>query len=181
MSIKYKKHSIKDRIKYIKMLEKGCSIRSISIKYGIDHRLLSILWTKYQNEGVLGLEKKNYASVDGVFKETVIHEVEEKCIPLPEVAIKYDVSISAINSWIKIVREKGYAALYEIKKRGRPPKDTNMGRPKKKKPEEMTELELLRYENERLRAEVALLKKVRALVEEREARLRATGRKPSKN
>ena len=45
----------------------------------------------------------------------------------------------------------------------------------------MTELELLRYENERLRAEVALLKKVRALVEEREARLRATGRKPSKN
>ena len=93
------------------MLEKGCSIRSISIKYGIDHRLLSILWTKYQNEGVLGLEKKNYASVDGVFKETVIHEVEEKCIPLPEVAIKYDVSISAINSWIKIVREKGYAAL----------------------------------------------------------------------
>jgi hypothetical protein len=34
---------------------------------------------------------------------------------------------------------------------------------KKKKPEEMTELERLRYENERLRAENALIKKVRAL------------------
>jgi hypothetical protein len=56
-----------------------------------------------------------------------------------------------------------------------------MGRPRKKKPEEMTELERLRYENECLRAENALLKKVRALVEEREARLRATGQKPSKN
>ena len=56
-----------------------------------------------------------------------------------------------------------------------------MGRPRKKKPEEMTELERLRYENERLRAENALLKKVRALVEERESRLRQIGRKPSKN
>jgi cell division protein FtsB len=56
-----------------------------------------------------------------------------------------------------------------------------MGRPKKKKPEEMTELERLRYENERLRAENALLKKVKALVEEREARLKGTGRKPSKD
>ena len=78
-----------------------------------------------------------------------------------------------------MVRESGYEALYAIKRRGRPPKD--MGRSKKKKPEEMTELELLRYENERLRAENALLKKVRALVEEREARLRETGQKPSKN
>ena len=56
-----------------------------------------------------------------------------------------------------------------------------MGRPRKKKPEEMTELELLRYENECLKAENALLKKVKALVEEREARLRGIGRKPSKN
>ena len=181
MSIKYKKHSIEDRIKYMKMLEEGRSIRSISVKYGINHGLLSVLWTKYQNEGVLGLKKQSLVSADGAFKVSVVRDVEEKCIPLSEVAIKYNVSISAINSWIRIVREKGYGALYDIRKRGRPPKDTNMGRPRKKKPEEMTELELLRYENERLRAEVALLKKVRALVEEREARLRATGRKPSKN
>ena len=54
-----------------------------------------------------------------------------------------------------------------------------MGRPKKQEPQ--TELERLRYENEYLRAEVALLKKVRALVEEREKRLHETGRKPSKH
>lgn len=56
-----------------------------------------------------------------------------------------------------------------------------MGRPKKKTLDEMTELESLRYENEYLKAENALLKKVKALVEEREYRLRAIGRKPSKN
>ena len=54
-----------------------------------------------------------------------------------------------------------------------------MGRPKKQAPQ--TELERLRYENEYLRAEVALLKKVRALVEEREKRLHEIGRKPSKH
>ena len=43
------------------------------------------------------------------------------------------------------------------------------------------ENERLRKENERLRLEILLLKKVRALVEEREARNKAIGRKPSKN
>jgi cell division protein FtsB len=48
-----------------------------------------------------------------------------------------------------------------------------------KKKDEMTELEKLQYENLRLRAELDLLKKVKALVEERERRLKETGRKPS--
>ena len=41
--------------------------------------------------------------------------------------------------------------------------------------------ERLRYENECLRAENALLEKVKALVEARDARLKEIGRKPSKN
>ena len=46
---------------------------------------------------------------------------------------------------------------------------------------EMDELEILRKRNEYLEAENALLKKVKALVEEREARLREIGRKPSRD
>ena len=94
--------------------------------------------------------------------------------------MKYNVSIGQIYKWRKIVRTQGYDALSITMPRGRPPKD-HMGRPRKKKLEEMTELERLRYENECLRAENALLKKVKALVEAREARLREIGRKPSKN
>ena len=56
-----------------------------------------------------------------------------------------------------------------------------MGRPRKKKPEEMTELELLRVRVRQLEIENALLKKVKALVEERKARLRAIGQGQSKN
>lgn len=52
-----------------------------------------------------------------------------------------------------------------------------MGRPKKKAPE--TELEKLQEEVEYLRAENALLKKVKALMAEKEARLLKSGQKPS--
>ena len=55
-----------------------------------------------------------------------------------------------------------------------------MGRPKKKsKP--LTELERLRKEVQELKTENALLNKVRALVEERNARLREIGHGPSEN
>ena len=94
--------------------------------------------------------------------------------------MKYNVCHNQILVWRNTAKTYGYDALAITRPRGRPPKN-DMGRPRKKKPEEMTELERLRYENECLRAENALLKKVKALVEEREARLREVGRKPSKS
>ena len=106
--------------------------------------------------------------------------VEENDLTLVDAALKYNVSTSRIGVWLRIARTQGLNALSITKPRGRPLKNA-MGRPKKKKPEEMTELERLRYENECLRAENALLKKVKALVEAREARLKEIGRKPSKN
>ena len=174
-----KKHTYADRLKYVRLLEAGHSVKHISSHFGISHHLLDVLWEKYQKEGPSGLIKKQYVLTDGPFREKVLRDIENNCLTLSEAAIKYDVSASRIQIWKRKARESGYDALYETKRRGRPPKD--MGRPRKKKPEEMTELERLRYENERLRAENALLKKVKALVEEREARLREIGRKPSKD
>ena len=97
-----------------------------------------------------------------------------------DASLKYNVSNTQLYQWRKIAKTQGYDALAITRPKGRPPKN-DMGRPRKKKLQEMTELERLRYENECLRAENALLKKVKALVEEREARLREIGRKPSKN
>ena len=179
MSKKYKKHSYEDRLKYMRMMEEGYSSKYIHTHYGISHELLEALWLMYQERGPAALVKKQYVKADGAFREKVVRDIEKNPISLPEATIKYNVSVSRLLAWRRIVREYGYDALYLRKPRGRPPK--NMGRPKKKEPEEMTELERLRYENECLRAENALLKKVRALVEEREARLRGTERKPSKN
>ena len=180
MSKKYKKHGYAERLKYMHMLENGCSKNYIHTHYGIDDALLGHLWTRYQSEGPSGLLKKRNVKADYAFKLQVVRDIEENHLTLVEASLKYNVSSSQIRVWQKIARTQGYDALAIIRPRGRPPKN-DMGRPRKKKPEEMTELERLRYENECLRAENALLKKVKALVEAREARLKEIGRKPSKN
>ena len=180
MSKKYKKHGYAERLKYMHMLENGCSKNYIHTHYGIDDALLGHLWTRYQSEGPSGLVKKHNVRADYAFKLQVVRDIEENHLTLVEASLKYNVSSSQIRVWQKIARTQGYDALAITGPRGRPPKN-DMGRPRKKKPEEMTELERLRYENECLRAENALLKKVKALVEAREARLKEIGRKPSKN
>ena len=180
MSKKYKKHGYAERLKYMHMLEEGYSFIYIGRHYGIDRNLLGVLWAKYQVEGPSCLLKKKNIKADYSLKLKVVRDIEENHLTLVDASLKYYVSASQIKVWLRIARTKGYEALAETKPRGKPPKN-EMGRPRKKKPEEMTELELLRYENECLKAENALLKKVKALVEERDARLRGIGRKPSKS
>ena len=180
MSKKYKKHGYAERLKYMHILENGYSVEYIHKHYGIDKSLLGNLWVRYQSEGPSGLIKKQNVKADYAFKLQVVRDIAENHLTLVDASLKYNVSDSQIRVWRKIAQTQGYDALAIIRPRGRPPKN-DMGRPRKKKPEEMTELERLRYENECLRAENALLKKVKALVEAREARLKEIGRKPSKN
>ena len=180
MSKKLKKHGYAERLKYMHMLENGYSREHIHRHYGISSELLGYLWSRYKSEGSNGLLKKQNVRADYKFKLQVIRDIEENHLPLVDASLKYNVSNTQLYQWRKIAKTQGYDALAITRPRGRPSKN-DMGRPRKKKPEEMTELERLRYENECLRAENALLKKVKALVEEREARLREIGRKPSKN
>ena len=162
------------------MLENGFSRTYIEKHFGIGKKLLGYLWARYRSEGPSGLLKKQNVKADYTFKVQVLRDIEKNHLTLVEASLKYNVSDSQIIVWKRIAKTHGYESLAITRPRGRPPKN-DMGRPKKKKPEEMTELERLRYENECLRAENALLKKVKALVEEREARLREIGQKPSRN
>ncbi len=180
MSKKLKKHGYAERLKYMHMLENGYSREYIHRHYGISRALLGYLWSRYKSEGPNGLLKKQNVRADYEFKLQVIRDIEENHLPLVDASLKYNVSDTQLYQWRRIAKTQGYDALAVTRSRGRPPKN-DLGRPRKKKPEEMTELERLRYENECLRAENALLKKVKALVEAREARLKEIGRKPSKN
>lgn len=172
MSKKLNKHGYAERLKYMHMLEEGYSISYIHKCYGINSDLLGQLWSLYLSEGPSGLDKKQNVKADYAFKVHVVRDIEENHITLAEASLKYNMSSSQIQKWQKIVRSQGYDALSIFKP---------MGRPKKKKPEEMTELELLQLRVKELEAENDLLKKVKALVEARETRLKEIGRKPSKS
>ena len=172
-----KKHDYSALLKYMHMLEEGYSVNYIHTKYGIDDSRLSKLWFLYQREGPKVLHRQAYTRSNSEFRRKVVLDIENNGISLVQASIKYGVSAIRLSVWLKTYRIGGIEALSITKKRGRPP---GMGRPKKvQKPE--TELERLQRENRELKIEIALLKKVKALVEERETRLRAIGRGQSEN
>ena len=172
-----KKHDHQALLKYMHMLEDGYSIEYIHSRYGIAHLQLKTMWLLYQKEGSKVLHRQPNVRSNGDFRRKVVLDIENNGISLVQASLKYGVSATCLSVWLRTAREQGIEALSITKKRGRPP---GMGRPKKvQKPE--TELERLRREVQELKTEVALLKKVKALVEEREARLRAIGRGQSKN
>jgi len=173
---KRKRHGFAVLLKYMHLLEGGHSFRSIEKGYGINKTYLRVLWARYQKHGLSGLKKKrikfNYS-----LRKKIVLDVKENHLSLYAASLKYGASLHRISVWLRMYREFGLASLEMLKKRGKPP---SMGRPKKNsKP--LTELEKLQKENQELKTELALLKKVRALVEERNTRLHAIGQKPSKN
>ena len=174
----HKKHDYGALLKYMRMLEEGVSYLHIRKEYGISYERLSRLWLLYQQHGTSALRSKHYTQTSGELKQQIVMDIEKNHLTLVQASLKYDVSAVQLGVWLRIVREQGIDALLITKKRGRPP---GMGRPRKKKPEEMTELERLRRENHLLKLELEIRKKAQALVEERKARLRAIGRGQSEN
>jgi len=173
----YKKHSIEEKLLAVKKCLNGFPPFTVGREMGINDHYISEWLLLYQKEGKAGLQKRPMKRANFAEKCKIVCKYAEKGVPLHQVCAEYHVSRSAVESWTRIYKKRGYDALRAIKPPGKGRK--GMGHPKKQEPQ--TELERLRYENEYLRAENALLKKVRALMEEREKRLHDIGRKPSKH
>ena len=173
-----KKHDYAALLKYMRMLDNGYSIHYIHKKFGINSEQLSRTRELYLLNGKSSLQQKVRFEATPELKYHIISDIIKNHLPLREASLKFEVSIVRLGVWLKIAKEQGIDALLTTKKRGRP---LGMGRPRKKKPEEMTELERLRRENHLLKLELEIRKKAQALVEERKARLRAIGRGQSEN
>ena len=108
-------------------------------------------------------EKRTNKRYTGEFKQMVVETMRKECLSYKEAAREFNVSSDTrIASWERIYLEEGPEGLY-IERRGRSGKG---GRPAKQlKPE--VEEDLI-AEVQRLRAENAYLKKLRALVLEEE-------------
>lgn len=172
------KHGFKEKLKYMKMLERGFTIDYIKKHYGINDTQLNVMWLKYQAEGSSALQDRKAQNRSIEEKLSAIDDYQNKHLPLTEVCLKYDIDKSTVQRWCQRYRLSGPTAL--ITGVDKANVKSYMGRPKKTS-EQMTEFERLQKENQELKTEIALLKKMRALVEERNARLYEIGHKPSKD
>lgn len=101
-----------------------------------------------------------------------------------ETAISAGISDGLLYQWVRCYKMKGYQGL-AAQQKGRPPKEPAMKKkivPAELTPSEREEMIRLRAENERLRAEITVVKKEIALREERcAAQLKAKRLRSSKN
>lgn len=175
----YRKHTFEEKLLAVQRYLNGeGSSKEIGRDLGLDHHDVIIYSLRYKRLGEDGLRRQPYVIATYEQKLDILRQYKENCISLDELSAQTGFGRSTLLKWLRISREKGYEALADVKQRGRPPK--NM-RKQSKPTESLTEIEKLQAELRYLKAENDLLKKVKALVEQREAQNRKIGRKPSKN
>jgi transposase len=175
------KHDERLKLKVVRQYLSGSAgPRELAERYGVGRTTLRSWINRYREHGAKALRRK-YAEYSSAFKLCVLRRMEREGLSRQQVTVVFDIrgGGGVVTKWLRQYHEGGPAAL-DLKPRGRPKKMPTSKPPKDLPPQsdETSALEALRKENEYLRAEVAYLKKVQALV--RENRQAAPkGRKPS--
>jgi IS861, transposase orfA len=141
------KLSYEDKVQIYELRKQGYSLEKLSNKFGINNSNLRYM---------IKLIDRYYSPE---LKQEMINKVLHEGWTKDRVSLEYGLpSRTILLNWLAKYKKNAYTTVE--KTRGRVPK---MGRKPKKKPEELTELERLQAENEYLRAENAILKKLREL------------------
>lgn len=173
------KYSVQEKLEWMKLLESRRTVYYISKISVWCKNDIGILWEKYKTRGIEGLRDKERRRTSPQEKIEIVRDMCENSLTLNEVALKYDVSVSAINAWRRIIRHYGETGILERKYQGRKEKKQKM--PKQKPKYSTEDYERILAENKQLRADLALLKKVYALVQKKDGKEQDVSSQPSMN
>jgi len=152
------------RLKLVMEVDQGNPLQAVAKRYGVDRNTLRAWYTKYSHGGVDQLFSVNRRYTQE-FKINAVEYRRQNDLSYRLAAADLGIpSEGVLCQWEKRYLEYGVSGLQTTKK-GRPPKVPE----KKEKPKsDLNREELLEAENAQLRMENAYLKKLNALVEERE-------------
>lgn len=167
------KYSFETKINAVEHYLKGIdSFKTTAEKFKVNLSRLKEWVALFREQGVDGLCSQ-YTNYDIGFKMDVINYMNDTGASTVQAAAKFNIPSSrTVRGWKNIMETQGIDAL-QPKVKGRP---FMKREPKKNQPAEGS-TEALQAENERLRMENAYLKKLQALIQEKEKSQNRTKRK----
>ena len=121
----------------------------------------------YRTYGEAGLLPRINQSYSAIFKVKVLKTIEKESLSLRATSVRFNIpDVAIIVKWKKDFANFGIEGL-KSKQKGRPISMSDYKRKKRKSDQPLTREEEILKENERLRCENALLKKLDALIQAR--------------
>jgi transposase len=143
------------------------TVDAVSKLYGCHHTTLHDwirFYDKYGKKGLLPRKNKVYSLP---FKLKVVEAIDKDLLSFSQACLEFNIPTkSVIMNWYRNYKKEGVIGLNN-KPRGKP-KSMQFKRAKKKSDKPLTREEKLLLENESLRAELDLLKKFQALIQQKQ-------------
>ncbi len=153
-----------ERLAAVKAVKAGESIADVAMRYQKSRDVIEYYFRLFEEHGEGGLQSKNY-NLGSAQKYQILQYMHEHHLSYKEIGIQFGLSgSSTIWQWEQRYLENGIEGL-EDKKKGRKPRVQKPKPPKTREEELLERIEDLEIEN-------AYLKKLNALVAEREKRER---------